>query len=136
METALIIAGIVALVAFVGVCIVAISTLRRVSDIMLDVSAAVDETKRLSAELNRNLPQTFATLNATSSQLTTTLKNVDVQLESLGEGIGQFKQIGSRINGLEAKLQDKVEGPLMQAASVVAGISKAISTFANGVSKR
>ena len=133
MEMTMYIMGALAIVTFIVVCVFAISTLRRVSDLMLDLSSAVDETKRLAAELNRNLPQTFSTLQSTSQQMSVTLKNVDVQLENLGEGIGQFRQIGSRLNSLESKLQDKIEGPLMQAASVVSGVSKAINTFVNGV---
>jgi ABC-type transporter Mla subunit MlaD len=88
------------------------------------------------AEVNKNLPQTFSSLNETSAQLQSTLRNVDANVGQLGQGLEQFKEIGTRINGLEAKLQEKIEGPLMQAAGVVSGISKAITTFVNGVSRR
>ncbi len=133
METVLTIVAILGVVAFIAVCIYAVNLLRRVSDLMLDVSSAVDETKRLAAELNRSLPPTFASLQATTAQATTTMRNVDLQLEQLGDGISQFTQVGKRINQLESRLHDKVEGPLMQAASVVSGVSKAINTFVNGM---
>ncbi len=133
METALIVIAGIALIAFIAVCIYALRMINRVSDLMLDVSSAIDETKRLAAELNRGLPQTFASIQSTTAQATVTMKNVDTQLATLGEGLHQFSEVGRRINALESRLQDKVEGPLLQAASVVSGVSKAINTFVNGV---
>lgn len=136
METALIIVGIIALAAFSVLCVVAIRSLQRLHGMMDDVSSTLDETKRLAAELNKNLPQTFATVQSVSLQLNGTMQKVDTQLDSLGEGIAEFKAIGERVNTLEARLQGKIEKPLMQAASVVSGISKAITTFAEGVRRR
>lgn len=136
MENVLLISGIVGVIALIVVCVFVISAIRRLNDVLLELRETVGESKRMIAEVNRNLPQTFATLNQTGEQLQSTLKNVDVQVGQLGQGLEQFKEIGTRINGLEAKLQDKIEGPLMQAAGVVSGISKAITTFVNGVSRR
>lgn len=136
MENVLLISGIVGIIALIVVCIFVVSAIRRLNDVLLELRETVGESKRMIAEVNRNLPQTFATLNQTGEQLQSTLKNVDVQVGQLGQGLEQFKEIGTRINGLEAKLQDKIEGPLMQAAGVVSGISKAITTFVNGVSRR
>jgi ABC-type transporter Mla subunit MlaD len=136
MENVLLVSGIVGIIALIVVCVFVISAIRRLNDVLLELRETVGESKRMIAEVNRNLPQTFATLNQTGEQLQSTLKNVDVQVGQLGQGLEQFKEIGTRINGLEAKLQDKIEGPLMQAAGVVSGISKAITTFVNGVSRR
>ncbi len=136
METLLSVGAILGIIAFIAVCFYAVNMIRRVSDLMLDVSSAVDETKRLAAELNRSLPSTFASLQATTTQATTTLRNVDVQLEQLGEGLTQFTQVGKRINLLESRIHDKVEGPLLQAASVVSGVSKAINTFVGAMRQR
>jgi ABC-type transporter Mla subunit MlaD len=136
MENVLLVSGIVGVIALIVVCVFVISAIRRLNDVLLELRETVGESKRMIAEVNRNLPQTFATLNQTGEQLQSTLKNVDVQVGQLGQGLEQFKEIGTRINGLEAKLQDKIEGPLMQAAGVVSGISKAITTFVNGVSRR
>lgn len=136
MENVLLVSGIVGIIALIVVCVFVISAIRRLNDVLLELRETVGESKRMIAEVNRNLPQTFATLNQTGEQLQSTLKNVDVQIGQLGQGLEQFKEIGTRINGLEAKLQDKIEGPLMQAAGVVSGISKAITTFVNGVSRR
>ncbi|MFM7773732.1 MAG: hypothetical protein ACKOAG_00710 [Candidatus Kapaibacterium sp.] len=136
MDNLLVGAGIFGIIALIVVCAFVVSAIRRLNDVMLDVRETVGETKRMIAEVNRNLPQTFETLNRTGEQLQSTLKNVDVQVGQLGQGLEQFKEIGTRINGLEAKLQDKIEGPLMQAAGVVSGISKAITTFVNGVTRR
>ena len=133
METLLTVCAVIGIIAFVAVCIYAVNMMRRVSDFMLDVSSAVDEMKRLAAEVNRSLPSTFASIQTTTSQATLTLRNMDTQLEQLGEGVSQFTQVGKRINMLESRLQEKVEGPLMQAASVVSGVSKAINAFIGGM---
>lgn len=136
MENLLMVSGVIGIAAIVAVCMYAVSALRRLNDVLLEVRETVGESKRMIAEVNRNLPQTFTSLNETSAQLQSTLRNVDANVGQLGQGLEQFKEIGTRINGLEAKLQEKIEGPLMQAAGVVSGISKAITTFVNGVSRR
>lgn len=136
MDTIFVVASTLAVVSVIVVCVFLVAAIRRLNDVLLDVRETVGETKRMILEVNKNLPNTFATLNQTGEQLQSTLKNVDVQVGQLGQGLEQFKEIGTRINGLEAKLQDKIEGPLMQAAGVVSGISKAITTFVQGVSRR
>lgn len=136
MDTIFVGASTLAVVSVIVVCVFLVAAIRRLNDVLLDVRETVGETKRMISEVNKNLPNTFATLHQTGEQLQSTLKNVDVQVGQLGQGLEQFKEIGTRINGLEAKLQDKIEGPLMQAAGVVSGISKAITTFVQGVSRR
>lgn len=136
MDTIFVVASTLAVVSVIVVCVFLVAAIRRLNDVLLDVRETVGETKRMILEVNKNLPNTFATLNQTGEQLQSTLKNVDVQVGQLGQGLEQFKEIGTRINDLEAKLQDKIEGPLMQAAGVVSGISKAITTFVQGVSRR
>jgi len=135
METALYILGMVSLVSFIVLCVYAVKTIQRLTGLMDDVSQTLNETQRLAGELNKNLPAMFTNINTISQQLSGTMTKVDTQLDTLQSGLNEFKAIGTRVNTLEERLQTKLERPLMQAASVVSGISKAISTFTNGLKK-
>ncbi|MBL7974676.1 MAG: DUF948 domain-containing protein [Candidatus Kapabacteria bacterium] len=135
METALYILGMISLVAFVALCIYAIKMLQRLTTMMDDVTSTMQETQKLAGELNKNLPTMFGNINTISQQLSGTMTKVDSQLDTLQSGLNEFKAIGVRVNSLEEKLQNKLEKPIMQAASVVSGITKAITTFTNGLKK-
>lgn len=135
METALYILGMISLAAFVALCIYAIKMLQRLTTMMDDVTSTMQETQKLAGELNKNLPTMFGNINTISQQLSGTMTKVDSQLDTLQSGLNEFKAIGVRVNSLEEKLQNKLEKPIMQAASVVSGITKAITTFTNGLKK-
>lgn len=135
METVLIISGIVALITFVVLCVYAVRTLQRMTTMMISVTSTLDESKKLASELNKNLPTMFTSINSISQQLGGTMSKVDTQLDTLQSGLNEFKAISQRVNNLEQRLQTKLEKPLMQAATVVSGISKAITTFSNSMRK-
>ena len=52
------------------------------------------------------------------------------------DGADKFKEIAQRVNELEAKLQQKIEKPIMQAAGIFAGVASAIDTFASEFKKK
>ncbi|MFN5867417.1 MAG: hypothetical protein ACK45R_10520, partial [Candidatus Kapaibacterium sp.] len=91
MENLLVISAVVGIAAIVAVCVFAVSALRRLNDVLLEVRETVGESKRMIAEVNKNLPQTFSSLNETSAQLQSTLRNVDANVGQLGQGLEQFK---------------------------------------------
>ncbi|MBL7998557.1 MAG: DUF948 domain-containing protein [Candidatus Kapabacteria bacterium] len=136
MELTLSIAGLIAIIVFIVFCVYAIKSLRRITAMMGDAHETLRETKTIAQELSSSLPTTFKQITHITNQLGNTMNKVDTQLDTLHEGLQQFREVGERVNALESRLQDKLEAPLMSAASVVSGVSKAISAFASGLSRK
>jgi len=57
------------------------------------------------------------------------MKSVQKQMSTVESALGSIKQIADRVNDLEARLQAKIEKPVMQAAGFVSGITNAIESF-------
>jgi uncharacterized protein YoxC len=136
MDIAIFIFSLIALIAVIAVCMVAIKTLKRLELVFSDVQSTLDDTRKVAVELQKNLPQTFQQINEISKHLNHTMVKVDSQLDVVSEGVEQFRSIGTRINQLEERLQGKIEQPLMQAANLVSGVSKAVSAFTNGLKRK
>jgi ABC-type transporter Mla subunit MlaD len=75
-------------------------------------------------------------LQTTLVDTSTTLQSVQKQLSTIDDTLNQFKEIAHRVNELEAKLQQKIEKPIMQAAGIFAGVASAIDTFASEFKKK
>jgi uncharacterized protein YoxC len=71
----------------------------------------------------------FAQLETTLQDTSETMKSVQKQMSTVESTLDSVKQIADRVNELEAKLQAKIEKPVMQAAGFVSGITNAIESF-------
>ncbi|MCX7936282.1 MAG: hypothetical protein RMK00_01520 [Bacteroidota bacterium] len=129
------IAGAV-LIALLLLSIVAIRLLRRIEGVVEKANRVLEQSHDLIASLSGRLPAALENLEKLSDQAARTLDNADRKLTILGDALDQFRQISQRINYLEQRIQAKVEGPLMDAARVIASVSKAIRTFAETFNRR
>ncbi|MCS7302273.1 MAG: hypothetical protein NZ606_02430 [Candidatus Kapabacteria bacterium] len=129
------IAGAV-LIALLLLSIVAIRLLRRIEGVVEKANRVLEQSHDLIASLSGRLPAALENLEKLSDQAARTLDNADRKLMILGDALDQFRQISQRINYLEQRIQAKVEGPLMDAARVIASVSKAIKTFAETFNRR
>jgi ABC-type transporter Mla subunit MlaD len=136
MEVALIVVLIASTVAFGALVIWGIRLLRRLEDVAKDASSALRSSHELISALMSELPTLVRSLEGMSTQATRTLENADEKLTVLGESLEQFRAVSKRINTLEQRIQEKIEGPLMDAAKVIAGITSAIKTFANAFNRK
>ena len=71
----------------------------------------------------------FTQLEVTLQDTSTSMKSLQKQMTTVEGTLDSIKQIADRVNDLEAKLQAKIEKPVMQAAGFVSGITSAIETF-------
>ncbi len=136
MPQLLAIVGIIALLCFAAMCVYVIIALKDSRVLFRQVTKSLDDTVKIVAKIETNLAPALESANETLKQTTTTITLLDSQLQSIESGIQHFKAIAERVDGLEARLQSKVEGPLMQAASVVSGVAKAVSAFSSAWSKK
>lgn len=131
METILVIFEIIALAAFVALCIVLVGAVRRGLVLLDKTTQSLDEVVHVVKDIDRRVMPVIETLNTTLKQTGDTVEQIDRELENVSAIIGHFKAVAERVDTLEQRIQSKVERPLLQAATFVSGISKAVVAFSD-----
>jgi uncharacterized protein YoxC len=109
---------------------------------ILKAQKAVQDIMRIFSNLSHTVQRieedskpVFSQLETTLQDTSTTMKSLQKQMTSVEGTLDSIKQIADRVNDLEAKLQAKIEKPVMQAAGFVSGITNAIETFISEIKK-
>jgi uncharacterized protein YoxC len=121
-ETFLVVAQILALLCLCAVCIYFIVVLLRVRGLL----AAVE--KDLKEMTSRALP-VLDNMEYITSRVKSITENVDDQVMIVRESIGSIKEIADNVVALERKVQERVEGPILDSVAFVAAIFKGVRTF-------
>ncbi len=131
MPILLALAGLIALLCFAAMCIYVIIALKESRVFMQKAVKSLDETVQVITRMETNLAVTLVAANDTLEHTSNTVIRLDSQFETLETGLQHFNAVAKRVDDLEMSLQKKIEGPLMQAASVVSGVAKAFSAISS-----
>ena len=118
----LIFAEILALLAVIALCIYLIVVLVRVKSFLGQMEKDVRE---ISA---RALPILDNTEYVTS-RLKSIAESIDDQVLTVRESIASVRQIADNVVELERRVQERIEGPILDALSYVAALVKGIRAF-------
>ena len=122
----LIIAQILALLCVSGACIYLIIVLLRVRDVLTSFEK---DMKEMTA---RALP-VLENMEHITSRVRSITDNVDDQVQVIRESLGSVKEIADNIVALERKVQERVEGPILDTLGFVAALLKGVRTFVDRV---
>ncbi len=128
------IAGLIALLCFAAMCVYVIAALKESRVFMQQAVISLEDTVKAINRIESNVERTLSTANVTLEHTSNTVIRIDNQFEALETGIEYFNSTAKRVNDLELILQKKIEGPLMQAATVVSGVAKAFSAISSSLS--
>lgn len=131
MENTLVVFEIIALIAFSALCIVLVGAVRRGLVLLDKTTQSLDEVVSVVKDIDRKVMPVIETLNTTLKQTGETVEQIDKELENVSVIVGHFRAVAERIDVLEQRIQSKVERPLLQAATLVSGVSKAIIAFSD-----
>jgi uncharacterized protein YoxC len=120
--TLLIIAGIIALLCLAAVSIYLILVLIRLKEVI-----AVME-KDLKEVTTRVLP-VLDNMEYVTARLKSITENIDDQVMIVRESIGSVKEIADNIVAIERKVQERIEGPILDSVAFVAALIKGARTF-------
>lgn len=126
MEPVLVIALILALVCLSALCVYMILFLLRVREILTGVEK---DFKEMSA---RALP-VLDNMEYITSRVKSITDNIDDQVMIVRESIGSVKEIADNMVALERKVQDRIEGPILDTVAFVAALFKGVRTFVDRV---
>ena len=126
MDGFLIFAQIVALLCVSALCVYLIIVLLRVREVLTHVD------RDLSEMTSRALP-ILENMEFITSRVKSITENVDDQVMIVRESIGTVKEIAENIAALERKVQERIEGPILETVAFVAAIIKGLKTFVDRV---
>ncbi|MBX2989688.1 MAG: DUF948 domain-containing protein [Bacteroidetes bacterium] len=122
METALLIAQLVALVAVTAVCIFLILVLIRVREMLSKIE------RDISAVTERTMP-VLENIDYISSRVKNITDNIDDQVLMVRESMGSIREIADNIVALERQVQSRIEGPILDTVALIAALVKGVKAF-------
>ncbi len=122
----LVIAQIVALLCLSALCVYLIVVALRVRDLLVSVE------KDMKEMTSRALP-VLENLEFITARVKSITESVDDQVLIVRESIASVKQVAENVVELERKVQERIEGPILDTVAFVAAILKGFRTFLDRV---
>ena len=122
MEPVLVIALTIALLCLSALCIYLIVVLVRVRDILNNAEKDFKELTTRAVPILENMEYITARVKSIT-------ENIDDQVMVVRESISSVKQIAENIVAMERKVQDRIEGPILDSVAFVASVFNGVRTF-------
>lgn len=122
MESVLVIAQILALLCLSALCVYLIVVLLRVRDILSAVEKDFKEMTTRALPILENMEYITARVKSIT-------ENIDEQVMIVRESISSVKEIADSVVALERKVQDRIEGPILDTVAFVASVFNGVRTF-------
>ncbi len=126
MELVLVIAQIVALLCLSALCVYMIVVLQRVRDTIGNVEKDVREITNRAVPVLDNMEYITARVKGITD-------NVDDQVAAVRESIASVKLVAENVVEMERRVQERIEGPILETVSFVAAVFKGVRTFVERV---
>lgn len=126
MESLLITAQILALLCLSALCIYLIVVLLRVREVLSNVDRDLKEMTSRALPILENME--FIT-----SRVKSITENVDDQVMIVRESIGSVREVAENLVALERKVQERIEGPILDGVAFIAALFKGVRTFVDRV---
>jgi uncharacterized protein YoxC len=118
----LVVAVIVALLCLSAVCIYLILVLVRLKDMVVGMERDLKEIT------SRVLP-VLENMEFITARVKSITENIDDQVMTIRDSIGSVKEIADNIVAIERKVQERIEGPILDSVAFVAALLKGVRTF-------
>jgi uncharacterized protein YoxC len=125
-ESLLVVAQILALLCLSALCVYLIIVLLRVREILINVEKDLKEMTSRALPVLENVEFITARVKSIS-------ENIDDQILIVRESIASVKQVADNVVELERKVQDRIEGPILDTVAFVAAVFKGVRTFMDRV---
>jgi uncharacterized protein YoxC len=122
LESVLLVASIVALVAVTVVCVFLIIVLVRVRDMLTNIE------RDIKAVTERTMP-VLENIDYIAARVKNITDGIDDQVLMVRESMGSIREIADNVVALERKVQARMEGPILDTVAFVAALFKGVRTF-------
>jgi uncharacterized protein YoxC len=121
-EPILLVAQILALLCLSALCIYVIVVLARVRDVLNNVEKDFKEMTTRVMPILDNMEFITARIKGITD-------SIDDQVMIVRESISSIKRIADNVVDLERKVQDRIEGPILETVGFVAALFKGVRTL-------
>lgn len=128
MDLALDIARLLALLSATALCIYLIITFISVKSTLRTVESILQDVSRRTAPLIDNL-------EVITMRVNTIAEVVEEQVDVVRSAVGSVKAMTDNIVSFEQLVQERVEGPVLKAASYARAVSKGVGVFMDRIRK-
>ncbi len=122
----LVIAQIVALLCLSTLCVYMIVVLVRVRDILGNVEKDVRDITIRALPVLDNMEYITARIKGITD-------SIDDQVVAVRDSIASVKQVAENVVELERKVQERIEGPILETVALVSAVFKGVRTFIDRV---
>lgn len=121
-----VIAQIIALVCLSALCVYMIVVLVRVRDVLGNVEKDVRDIA------NRALP-VLDNMEYITARVKGITDSIDDQVVAVRDSIASVKQVAENVVEMERKVQERIEGPILETVALVSAVFKGVRTFIDRV---
>lgn len=129
MESFLLVAQILVLLSLSALAIYLVVVLSKVKDMLNTVEINIKEVSARAIPVLENM-------EALTSKLRTITASIDDQMLLIRNSLQTLRDVTENISRFERKVQDHIEGPIMEVASVVGGFISGVAGFLHKVTRR
>jgi uncharacterized protein YoxC len=128
-ESFLLIAQILVLLSLSALAIYLVVVLSKVKDMLSTVEVNIKEVSARAIPVLENM-------EALTSKLRTITDSIDDQMSLIRNSLQTLRDVTESVARFERKVQDHLEGPVMEVASVVGGFVSGIAGFLHRITRR
>jgi uncharacterized protein YoxC len=125
-ETVLLVAQILSSVCVAILCVYLIIVLIRVREVLASVERDLKDMTSKAIPILDNME--FIT-----SRVKSITESIDDQVIVVRESIGSLRQVAENIVELERRVQERIEGPILDSVAFIAAVFKGVRTFVERV---
>ncbi|MES2767473.1 MAG: DUF948 domain-containing protein [Bacteroidota bacterium] len=123
------IATILALIAFIGVCVYVIMTLIAAKALLEGITSHLGDAVGIMREVKDKVGPTLESANKVTLKVHDIAERIEQGMSTVDNTLLKVDGMVGRLTDLEGRVQQKVEAPIIKAASAVSGVTKAVGAF-------
>jgi uncharacterized protein YoxC len=125
-ETFLLVAQILSALCVAVLCVYLIVVLIRVREVLTSVERDLKDMTSKAVPILENME--FIT-----SRVKSITESIDDQVIVVRESIGSLRQVADNVVELERRVQERIEGPILDTVAFIAAVFKGVRTFVERV---
>lgn len=129
MESFLLIAQILVLLSLSALAIHLVVVLSKVKDMLNTVEQNIKDVSARAIPVLENM-------EALTAKLRSVTDSIDDQMSLIRNSLKTLRDVTDNISRFERKVQDHIEGPIMEVATVVGGFIRGVAGFLNKFTRR
>jgi uncharacterized protein YoxC len=116
------VAQVIALLCAAALCVYTIVVLVR-------VRTTIENLEKEARELSTRTLPVLDNLEAVTARLKSIAESVDEQVSTVRESFASIRQVADNIAEMERRVQERVEGPFLEAVGFIVALVKGVRTF-------